>query len=120
MSCEHESCGTTEKIWLPYSFRERHCGLKPHLYCVKCGLIRNISSERPRNIGYYINVVAALKSEFKVTKIQMRLISQELERCCIEDTYGIDRYLQENLFIQIVRKYLNVPEQDIYKYLHNH
>lgn len=111
MSCDHRSCGIAEKVWLPYTFRDRKCGLKPHSFCIKCGSIKNLSSEKPRDIGYYINVVSDLGKRIKISQSQVRLIAQELDRLEIGDKYTIDRYTQEQLFIKIAKKYLNVSEQ---------
>ena len=76
MSCDHTSCGLAEKVWLPYIFRGRECGLKPHPYCVKCGAVKNLSSEKPREIGYYMNVISDLGKRIKISQVQIRLIAQ--------------------------------------------
>jgi hypothetical protein len=102
---------------LPYTYQGRECGLKAHPYCVECGTIKNLSSDRPRNVGYYINLIATLSKEFKIAQVQMRLVAQEMERCGIEDLYGIDRQQQEKLFIDIVKKFLNVPEKAVSRLL---
>jgi len=96
--------------------RER--GLKPHLYCTECGLVKNGSSDKPRRLGYYINVVAELGKNVKVTKVQMRLISLQLERNGIDDIFSMDKFMQEKLFVETVRKYVNVSEEAINKLLH--
>jgi hypothetical protein len=115
MVCDHLSCGSTEKGWLPYTYRGRDRGLKPHTYCVKCGLVRNPSTERPRSVGYYINLISALSSLYKVTQVQIRLIVHEMERLGLDDSYGIDRHQQEKLFLDILRRHLNVPEEALNK-----
>ena len=109
--CEHNSCGSTEKIWLPYYYDSRMRGLRPHPYCMVCGLIKNLSSDRPRTIGYYLNALSELSKTYKIAQVQIRLISQEFERQRLNDSYGMDRQQQEKLFIGIVRKYVNVPEK---------
>ena len=53
--CEHKISGSREKIWLTYYFEGRERGLKPHPYCIECGLIKNLSSEKPLSIGYFMN-----------------------------------------------------------------
>lgn len=111
--CSHRSCGNGEKVWLPHSYQGKDCGLKPHPYCVECGLIKSLSSDKPRKIGFYINIIATLGERLKVSQAQMRLVSIELQNAGIEDSYGMDRYQQEMLFTQIVRKYITVPEQVI-------
>ncbi|MGA9098050.1 MAG: hypothetical protein WB392_03875 [Methanotrichaceae archaeon] len=109
--CEHKSCGSTEKVWLPYYYDGRIRGLKPHPYCMDCGLIKNLSSDRPRAIGYYMNTLSELSKLYKSAQVQMRLISQEFERQRLNDPYGMDRQQQEKLFIDIVKRYVNIPER---------
>jgi hypothetical protein len=43
----------------------------------------------------------------------MRLVTKEMERCGIDDIYGIDRLQQEKLFLDIVTRCLNVPERAV-------
>lgn len=111
--CSHRDCGNSEKVWLPHTYRGKECGLKPHPYCVECGLVKNLSSDKPRKIGFYINIVAALGERMKISQAQMRLISMALKDACLDDSYGMDRYQQEVLFTQIIRKFIPVPEQII-------
>jgi hypothetical protein len=109
-NCEHKSCGIAEKVWLPYVFQGRELGLKPHPYCSECGAVKNLSSERAREIGFYVNIVVALSKDYKIAQVQKRLIAMEMIRLDLDDKYALDRHQQENLFIEIVRKYVNIPE----------
>jgi tetratricopeptide (TPR) repeat protein len=111
--CEHKCCGSSEKIWLPYLYRGYERGLKPHPYCVECGAVKNLSSERPREMGYYMNVIANLAHKTKISQAQVRLIVKEFERLELDDKYALDRHQQEKLFIEIAKKYLVLPEQTI-------
>lgn len=117
MSCEHNVCGSTEKVWLPYYYDGRERGLKPHPYCIDCGLIKNLSSDRPHAIGYYMNILSELGKLYKIAQIQTRLVVQEFERQGLEDPYGIDRQQQERLFVEIVKRYMNVPERALIELL---
>lgn len=108
--CEHKSCGSSEKVWLPYVFQGRELGLKPHPYCSDCGAVKNLSSERPRELGFYMNVVVSLSKNYKITQVQKRLIALEMDGLDLDDKYTLDRHQQEKLFIEIVKKYVNVPE----------
>jgi hypothetical protein len=108
--CEHESCGSAEKVWLPYFFQGRELGLKPHPFCSKCGAVKNLSSERPRDLGFYMNVIVALSKDYKIAQVQKRLIALEMEKLNLNDKYALDRHQQENMFIKIVRMYVNIPE----------
>lgn len=113
MRCEHITSGNTEKIWLPYSFRDRERGLKPHSYCTECGLVKNLSSERPHEIGYFINLISDLGRHLKIAQVQVRLMVLEMQRQGLDDSYGMDRLQQEKLFVEIVTRILNVPERAI-------
>ena len=106
--CEHESCGAAEKVWLPYEFDGRRRGLKPHSYCIQCGVVRNISANRAKPMGYYTNILARLG----ITKVQMRLIVKELERLDFDDAYFMTRTEQEKIFSSVVQKYYKVSGQE--------
>ncbi len=118
--CDHKDCGAKEKVWLPYNYKGLERGLKPHVFCIKCGLVKSSSSDKPRRLGYYKNIVAALSEIVKITKVQMRLISIDLEKNGIDDIYSMDKCCQEALFIEVVRRYVNVSEQIIRHYLSNY
>ena len=60
MNCAHKSCGSNDKVWLPFEVTGINKGLKSHPYCVRCGSVKNISSDRARSIGYYVNVLARM------------------------------------------------------------
>ena len=114
--CEHVSCGTKEKVWMPHYYQGRECGLKPHPYCTECGLVKNLSSEKPRKIGFYVNIITSLKEDFKLAQAQIRLMALDMKKYDIDDEYGMDRHQQEELFIKIVQKYANVPEWALRKF----
>lgn len=111
--CEHKISGSREKIWLPYYFEGRERGLKPHPYCTECGLVKNLSSEKPRSIGYFMNLIAELGFRHKIAKIQTRLIALEMERLELDDKFGMDRKQQEDLFVEIATRILNVPARSV-------
>lgn len=111
MGCDHKSCGSKEKVWLPYYFEGRERGLKPHPYCTECGLVKNLSTERPHGIGFFMNVLSDLSKNYKIAQIQTRLIAQEMTKIALTDAYGMDRPQQEKLFLEIAVRILNVPER---------
>jgi hypothetical protein len=112
MGCTHESCGNIDKVWLPYEVNNELKGLKPHPFCVHCGAVKNISQEKLRNIGFYMNVLAQIDKRItRITKSQMRLIAQELEkRDDFHDTYAMTRHAQDIIFINVVTKYCHLSE----------
>ncbi len=99
--CKHESCGVTENIWLPYKYDGRSRGLKSHPYCIHCGVVKNISTDRAKPMGYYMNRLTRMS----ITKVQMRLIVKELERRNFDDSYFLTRSDQEKLLNQVLQKY---------------
>jgi hypothetical protein len=111
--CEHHISGSKDKIWLPYYFEGRNRGLKPHPYCTECGLIKNLSSDRPHDLGYFINVITKLGEHYKIAQVQTRLIALEMEKLSMDDRFGIDRQEQEKLFIEITTRILNVPARAV-------
>ena len=111
--CEHKISGSREKIWLSYYFEGRERGLKPHPYCIDCGLIKNLSSDKPRSLGYFMNLIAELGKRHRITNIQIRLITLEMERLALDDKFGMDRQQQEDLFVEITTKILNVPTRSV-------
>lgn len=106
--CKHESCGAAEKVWLPYEFEGRSKGLKPHPYCIHCGVVKNISPDRAKPLGYYVNGLAKMP----ITKVQMRLIIKELEAQGFDDAYSMTKSVQEKVFISVVKKYCKVSENN--------
>ena len=102
--CEHKSCGAAEKEWLPYEFDGRSRGLKPHSYCIHCGVVKNISPDRAKPMGYYTNMLARMP----ITKVQMRLIVKELENMDFDDAYSMTKSAQEKVFSSVVQKYYKV------------
>jgi len=115
--CEHKISGSKEKVWLPYFYEGRDRGLKPHPYCIECGLIKNLSSERPHGIGFFMNVVSELGKRHKIAQIQIRLIALEMERQALDDAFGLDRTQQEKLFVEICTRILNIPDRVIIELL---
>jgi hypothetical protein len=115
MGCSHESCGNLDKVWLPFMVNNQLNGLKPHPFCVHCGVIKNISQEKLRNVGFYMNVLARIDKHIaRITKSQMRLIAWEIEKNDdFHDTYAMTRDAQDVIFINVVTKYCNVSEVHI-------
>ncbi|MCE8429861.1 MAG: hypothetical protein J5U19_15920 [Candidatus Methanoperedens sp.] len=110
MSCNHELCGNIQNVWLPYEFRYHQKGLKAHPHCIACGIIKNVSSDRARPLGYYMNIL----SHLRITKVQTRLIAKEMEDLGdFDDGFSISSFLQEQIFIRIVKKYSSLSEKTI-------
>jgi len=102
--CKHKSCGATEKVWLPYEFDDRGRGLRPHSYCIHCGVVQNVSSDRAKSMGYYTNILAKMS----ITKVQMRLIVKDLENRNFDNIYFMTGAEQREVFSSVVQKYCHV------------
>lgn len=110
MSCEHKICGNIQKVWLPYELRGYAKGLISHPYCLECGAVKNISSDRAKPLGYFMNIL----SHLPVTKVQTRLIAKDIEKIDgFEDRFSISSFIQEQIFINLVKKYSSLSEHRI-------
>jgi hypothetical protein len=120
LKCEHLDCGNHEKVWLPHMIREDICGLKSHPYCIKCGVVKNIGSDRAKGIGYFINVISSIENHLNIpgSTVRMRLAVKELEKVeDFNDAYSMSKFNQEKVFIDIVKKYYQIPERIIQHFL---
>jgi hypothetical protein len=123
MPCTHESCGIAEKVWHPYEIAGVKNGVKPHSYCIRCGTIKggSSSSDRPKSIGYYINVLTEIlktPGKKRITKVQIRLIVKELEDMddfC--DTYWVTKSAQDRMFLSVVQEYSKISEGFVKSFL---
>ncbi len=113
MGCVHRDCGCAERVWLPLS----GCMLEKHPYCANCGVVKNISSDRGKRLGYFTNMLAAMCYKGYLTSVQMRLIVKKLEALEIfEDTYGTTGEWQKKLFIDTVKSYSGISESQLRAY----
>jgi hypothetical protein len=115
-NCRHVP--SNKKDWLPTV----NGILKQHPYCVKCGVVKNVSSDVGKNTGYFVNVLYNLKRflekrGYKVTQTQIRLILKEFEERGYCDTYSISFNAQKEEFLKIAKKYIKVSEEVIRSYL---
>jgi hypothetical protein len=120
LKCDHIDCGSNEKVWLPYMMKEHHMGLKIHPFCIRCGTIKNIGSDRAIGRGYFINVISRIERHLNLpgSSIRMRLIAKDLEKIDdFDDTYSMSRYSQDKVFISLVKKYYQIPESTVKRFL---
>ena len=62
MVCSHISCAPSKGVWLPlvtYVGFDNH--IKKHPYCEECGTIKNIGGDKAKSIGYYTDVLTAIR-----------------------------------------------------------
>jgi len=105
-------------VWLPLDGGV----LKKHPYCISCGAVKNISSDRGKRLGYFANVLANLKrflesKGYKITQAQIRLIMMELEEKKLDDTYVFSFSKQKEIFVDVVTKYIKVRKELIEEFL---
>ncbi len=128
MACMHISCSPGRGVWLPLVTNVGFdAQIKKHPYCENCGIIKNLGGERAKSIGYYTDVLIAIREYVnnrhsmmpKFTKTQVRLIAKELEsNDLFWDPYGTNVDIQRDKFIEEVRKYRpDLPEHFIKSFL---
>lgn len=116
-SCVHRS--SSDKEWLP----SLEGILRPHPCCANCGVVKNISYDRAKEMGYYVNVLSEIKRYlgkrgFKLSKAQLRLILKELEDIeGFSDSYCLRGSVQKSFFIEAVRKYSSLSPNFIESFL---
>jgi hypothetical protein len=116
-ACSHKNCCREEKIWLPREPNHTSEDVLHH-WCIHCGLVKNISDDRPKKFGYWMNILSKLSHNFSVTQCQRRLMVKELESHEeFEDFYGITGSAQKEIFIKIIRKYCNLSSNSIDSFL---
>ena len=113
MLCSHENCNQEEKILIPID--NNHASENAlHPWCIHCGLIKNISEDRPKKIGYWMNILSKISYRFSIPQCQRRLIAKELQSCEeFEDSYGLTGSSQKKFFVTVFQKYCNICKNDI-------
>jgi len=112
MRCVHQP---KEKDWLV----SQNGVIKLHPYCCSCGTVKNVSSDKGKKIGYFVNALARLRKTleqkgYKVSNVQIRMIMKELSEIDgFEDTYWITFSRQKEIFISLVRKYIKISQNII-------
>ncbi len=124
VNCCHESCGRDDRIWLPKvgkaSDDARSTGSSGrfdaalHHWCVFCGCIKNISDDRPKKMGYWINILSRIAKDCGVSQSQKRLVVKALESYeDFDDMYGTTGSSQRDVFVKVVKKYCGLCEGTI-------
>ena len=110
--CKHESCGRECRVWLPVETITSE--VIPHPWCKHCGLVKNISDDRPKELGYWINILSRISNQFSLKKVQTRLVSKYLEdNRYFNDLYGITGSAQSSEFIKTVFRICKIPKNSI-------
>lgn len=115
----HIHRSTYQRTWLP----SLNGLLQPHPFCEECGYVKNISADRARRMGYFVNALAEIKRHLekkgsRLTQVQIRLIIKELEGIeGFADTYVTLGSVQKNIFINAVRKYTGLSRSFVESFL---
>lgn len=114
--CLHKVCGKERNIWFPTT--DRYSAVKRHKYCIECGKIQNLSEDRPRPIGYWMNKLGLLSYALNLTQCQKRLIAKEIENSeYFQDMFSSFGASQRALFIKIMSSYCDVSTVDFDSFL---
>lgn len=118
MKCYHESCGNEDRVWLPED-RNLKSDVLLHHWCIHCGVVKNISDDMPKKMGYWTNVLSRIAKRFSLTQSQKRLVVKELEsRECFDDLYGTTGSVQKEVFVKAIKKYCNLHHSIIDSYVY--
>jgi hypothetical protein len=110
-SCAHHMCGKEESIWI--HTKDSYSSVEKHLYCTSCGVIQNISDDRPKAVGYWMNKLGVIGLELELTQCQKRLIAKEQEENeYFHDNFGSFGSGQKELFIRIISSYCDTSSID--------
>lgn len=115
---EHVDCGHHEQVWLPPSSASvEQRALVRKSFCLRCGLVRNVGSDRARPIGYWTAAVVAIRNALerehrrsphsiaKLPVAQVRLIlKQMLSTPGFDDPYAMTKSAQVELVLKAVWK----------------
>ena len=105
--CSHEICGKEEMVWLPVTELNNY-SVEKHPWCTCCGLVKNISEDRARGLGYWMNLLSSVANHYGLTRCQKRLIAKEIEASDhFDDKFGMYGSFQKINFKKIVKKYSN-------------
>lgn len=118
VTCTHQSCGYGERLWLPTA-EDTRSDARPHPWCVRCGLLKNISDDRPKKLGYWMNILAKISHDFSLKQCQRRLLSKQIaDMDCFHDLYGVTFSSQQQVFLSSLKKLIRVNEQAVFSYFY--
>jgi hypothetical protein len=114
--CENHSLAS-DRVWLPYIWQGCDLGLQTHQYCQNCGLVKNDTSDRPKGLGYYYNIVSQLVEEQRLPEVIRRQISHDITEQ-LSDTWALTGTQQNQIFIEIVKtKAPYIPQNTVTGFL---
>jgi len=109
--CSHQICSKEKSIWFPT--KDLYSSVEKHLYCTNCGVIQNITEDRPKAVGYWMNKLGSLSVELGLTQCQKRLIAKDIEmNSYFHDTFSSYGSSQKKMFIHIISSYCDTSRID--------
>ena len=106
--CSHQGCPQDQKLWLPVEVAGRGDVVR-HEWCVCCGVVKNVSDDRPRKLGFWMNMLSFVAFHFGLKKVQVRLIAKALENNFVfSDLYGVTGSGQKAEFVRIIGLYSRI------------
>ena len=74
--------------------------------------MKNITEDKAKKIGYWINILSMLTNHYSLKQVQKRGICMELANHeGFNDTYGVTGSYQKILFKNIIKKYSNIDSK---------
>ena len=117
MKCYHENCENEGRVWLSESHSLKS-DVSLHHWCIHCGVVKNISDDRSKKMGYWTDALSRIAKSFSLTQSQKRLVVKELESHeCFDDLYGTTGSAQKEVFVKAVKKYCSLHEIIIDSYI---
>ena len=117
-NCLHINCGNEKRAWLAVN-HFHSSDVKLHHWCIKCGIVKNISGEKFYKFGYWMNILSKIAKHYSFTQVQKRSIAKELaSHELFNDNYIIDGSSQRIIFINIVIKYCAINKKCIESFIY--
>jgi hypothetical protein len=115
---EHVDCGHEEMVWLPpSSAKVEQRALRRKSFCLQCGMVRNVGSDRALPIGFWTSAVIRIRNVLerehrraphaiaKLPAAQVRLILREMIATPgFDDPYAMTRSAQVELVLKAIHK----------------
>lgn len=83
-------------------------------------MVKNIGSDRATGRGYFINVLSRIEKYLQIpgSSVRMRLVAKDLEKIeDFDDAYSMSKYSQEKIFLNILKKYYQLPDRTVQQFL---
>lgn len=109
----HQICKKEDFVWFPTDVTNP-TDVQQHPWCVMCGTIQNLTDDRPKKEGYWMNMLGRIAEELRLTQVQKRLIAKEISKTeDLQDTFGTFGSAQQELFLSIVSKHVDISRLNV-------